>query len=165
MTDVSSPASKRRRAPRWMWILLVVSLALNLVIAGMGLAAVYHWRMTHGGPGAGFSRFVETLPQARQQELRSLVDERAAIGPLRRKAWRARREARRIFAAEPFDSRQLEEAYSNASAAHEAHNRARGAWFMKMATKLTAEERRSYLKWRSRQHRHFRRRHRDERSE
>jgi len=161
MNEASSPPIGRRRAPRWMWIVLMVSLALNLAVVGMALAAAYHWRMAHGGPGAGFSQFVDTLPDQRQSELRTLVDQRAAIWPLRKRAWRVRREARKVFAAEPFDLKRLQEVNAEVGAAQNRLNGARGDWFVKMATELTAVERQQYLKWRKKHHRHRRWRRRD----
>jgi len=160
MTEVS-PTRTFRQAPRWMSILLIVSLALNLAVIGMAVAAVMHWRMSHGGPGTGFSRFVTTLPSTRQQELSSLVQERDAIRPLRKKARRTRRQARRAFSAEPFDLRKLEQAHTEASNAHIALNKARGEWFVKIAAKLTAEERSAYLEWRRKNHRRGGWRHRE----
>lgn len=160
MTD-TTVAPQKPRAPRWMWILLVVSVALNLIVIGMGIGAIVKFRMHYGGPGAGFARFVKTLPDTRQRELKPLIDEREAIRPLREAAWRARHDARKAFAAEPFDEQKLRQAYLEASAARQALNDARGAWFVKMSMALSSDERSSYLKWRRRHHRPFRHHWRD----
>jgi uncharacterized membrane protein len=148
-----------RRAPRWMWIVLVVSLALNLIVIGMAAATIFHFRKHHVGPTARFGQYVRTLPSERRDTLRALLDQRqAAVRPLRREARAARRRARRAFAAQPFDRDKLFEAYRSASDARIALIKARGDWFAKFATELSANERRDYLQWRSRHRKFWRRR-------
>ena len=141
-------ADGRSRAPRWMWIVLVLSLALNLLIVGIAAAAMMHFRNGHGGERARFAHYVRQLPDDRQTTLTAALEQqRDQMRPLRQSAREARRRARDAFAAEPFDRQKLAEAYKAASEASMALAAARGEWFTKLATLLTAEERREYLKW------------------
>ena len=147
-----------RRAPRWMWILLILSLALNLLVAGAAAGALWHFRDGHrfprGGPD-GLSRYLRTLPADRRDEIAALIDaEREKSRSLRRVARDKRREAARAFEAEPFDAARLEAAAREASDARIALLRRREMLLSKLAGKLTAEERRAYLESRrSRRHR------------
>ena len=142
-----------RRAPRWMWIALVLSVAFNLLVVGMAAAALLHFRHGHDGPSGRFQSFIDTLPVERQKTLRaSLGDQRERIRPLRKQVREARRRARELFAAEPFEREKLIQAYSEATDARIAINKARGEWFVNMANLLTADERRAFLEWRRKHH-------------
>ncbi|HEY7644026.1 MAG TPA: periplasmic heavy metal sensor [Hyphomicrobiales bacterium] len=88
------PAAKRR-APRWMWALLILSLCLNLLIAGIVLGSI--WAVRKGGywnaPVAfeRSQRFMASLPQERRQEIRAVFfEQRKRLEPY----WRDVREAR-----------------------------------------------------------------------
>ena len=156
-------AAVRRRAPRWMWIVLVLSVAINMVVAGMALATWLHFRKGHGPGHSRFARFVETLPVDRRGDVRRMLENhRDRIRPLRRTLRRARRQARDAFAAEPFDREALIKAYADVANARIALTRVRQELFPKLADELTVEERRAYLRNQRRGPRH-RRRHRDQR--
>lgn len=144
-----------RHAPRWMWIVLVLSVAINLVIAGMAVATMLHVRKGHGGPMSRFARYVETLPQERRTDLRKMLDaHRGRIRPLRRTLRTARRNARDAFTAEPFARDEMAKASTEVTKARIALTKARQDLFPKVAELLTVAERRQFL----RRHRH--RRHR-----
>ncbi|MFY0613812.1 MAG: periplasmic heavy metal sensor [Hyphomicrobiaceae bacterium] len=150
-------ASVVRRAPRWMWIVLVLSVAINLVIAGMAIAAMLHFRKGgHGGSMSRFARYVDTLPEQRRSKLRDMLDShRSRIRPLRRRLRKARRAARDAFKAEPYAREDLAKAYADVAEARIALTKARQALFPNLAELLTVEERREFLR-----RRHHRRRHR-----
>jgi uncharacterized membrane protein len=65
-----------RRTPRWMWVLLILSLALNLMILGIVFGSL--WAVRHGGlwdaPIAleRSQRFMQGLPQERREEIKSV---------------------------------------------------------------------------------------------
>lgn len=148
-----------RRGPRWMRIVLVVSLALNLIVIGMAVATALHFRKHHGRPMARFDQYIQALPSKRRDTLRELLDQRrATIRPLRRQARAARSKARQAFAAEPFDRDRLFQTYRAASEARIALTKARGDWYAKFAAELSVDERRDYLKWRRRHRKFWRRR-------
>lgn len=163
----STNASVRGQAPRWMWIVLVGSVALNLLVIGAATAAFVHFHWGHGGPGGPggprgkVARFIEELPADRQTKLRAIFDQRdSRVRPLRRELRRARRGARDAFVAEPFDRDALLRAYEDAAKARIALTSARQKWFEELAQAMNAEERRAFLKLR-RHHRGHRRRGRD----
>lgn len=65
-----------RRVPRWVWVLLILSLALNLLICGIAFGSI--WAVRHGGlwdvPIAleRSQRFMQGLPQERRGEIKSV---------------------------------------------------------------------------------------------
>ena len=65
-----------RRTPRWMWVLLIVSLALNLMVLGVVFGSL--WAVRHGGmwdaPVAfdRSQRFMQGLPRERRAEMQSV---------------------------------------------------------------------------------------------
>ncbi|MBI1386273.1 MAG: periplasmic heavy metal sensor [Rhizobiales bacterium] len=83
-----SPASPPRR--RWLWVVAIVSLAINLLIVG---AVAGHFVRGHGGPG-GWSamRELRDIPRERRDALRETFRAaRQELRPMRdeiREAWR-----------------------------------------------------------------------------
>lgn len=139
-----------RRAPRWMWIVLVLSVALNMIVAGMAVAAMLHFHKGHGGK-ARLARYIETLPAERRDKLASALEaHRDRVRPLRRSLRRARRRARDAFTADPLDRDALVKAYEEIAAARIALTRARQQWLPQLAEMLTLEERQRYLRSRRR---------------
>jgi uncharacterized membrane protein len=65
-----------RRTPRWMWVLLILSLALNLMILGIVFGSL--WAVRHGGlwdaPIAleRSQRFMQGLPRERRAEMKAV---------------------------------------------------------------------------------------------
>jgi uncharacterized membrane protein len=164
MTETApQPMPVKVRAPRWMWIALVLSLAVNLFVAGAAARALWHFRDAHGGPHPGpdgLSRYLRSLPADRRDEIASLIEaERAKSRALRRMAREKRRQAARAFEAEPFDAARLEAAAREASEARIALLRQREMLLSTLATKLTAEERRAYISSRRARHDRWRRWH------
>ena len=90
-------AETKAKRPTWMRVLLVASLAVNLLIVGMVVGTV----ASGGGPGqgrdalreAGGSPFIRALdPQDRRGVMRGMVSERRALR-VRRETLRARFDA------------------------------------------------------------------------
>jgi uncharacterized membrane protein len=84
-----------RRAPRWVWVLLIFSLALNLMICGIAFGSI--WAVRHGGlwdvPIAieRSQRFMQGLPEERRGEIKALFySHKPELIPY----WRDVREAR-----------------------------------------------------------------------
>ncbi len=164
MTETApQPMPVKVRAPRWMWIALVLSLALNLFVAGAAVRALWHFREAHGphhGGPDGLSRYLRSLPADRRDEIAGLIEaERAKSRALRRMAREKRLEAARAFEAEPFDAARLEAAAREASEARIALLRQREMLLSTLAGKLTADERRAYIKSRRARHDRWRRWH------
>lgn len=151
MSETAAPPSKPgREAPRWMRVLLVVSLGLNLLTVGLIASAVWHMRHMAGfGVPGRLSVFVENLPADRAAALRTIVnDARPSLRPLRQAAWQARREAARLFVAEPFDREKYAAAQARLFELELQVRRAHLQVITDVASQLTADERKAYLRWR-----------------
>lgn len=156
MTDTApqsgpTPATVRR-APRWMWVVLVLSVALNLLVLGAAGRAMWHFRGAHhfgADRAGGLTQYLGSLPDARRDEIAGLIEaDRGALRALRRNAREKRRALAEAFTADPLDPDRLAAAARAASEARIAMIRQREAFFPRLAEKLTAEERRAYLEWR-----------------
>lgn len=154
MSDMAIGASALNgaRAPRWMVVLLVSSLALNLLV--LGLVGSLIWRMRGPSPWAhavtpNLLGYASTLPADRRKELWERSDkELQHIRPYRREVRNARQETVKALAAEPFDRQQFVAAQTRQM---EAENRAREAvqsLYVTIAESLTADERRGFQRWR-----------------
>lgn len=151
---VRSEAVPERRVPRWMWIALVGSLALNLLVAGVLASAA--WRLRHAEVGDfGFrgrlSGFLDSLPPERSSELRPILERaKPAVRPLWREAWQERREAARLFMAEPFDRQAFAAAYDRLLDSEMTARRTHLRLITELAEELTVAERRAFLERRGR---------------
>jgi uncharacterized membrane protein len=136
------------RAPRWMRITLIVSLAINLLIVG----AMVGKKLTHKHrrPSFGSSRsldlgiysFSRSLPAERRTVIRkALRPERANLKPLRKQLKDARLEAADVLGAEPFDLEALKAVVEKITKAQANYRGAGAAMFLKTVTELTPEER------------------------
>lgn len=79
-----------RSAPRWMRIALVVSLGLNLAVAGLALGSAYKWQRA-GGPPRSVDLSLGPLGRALGEE-----DRRVVIGELRHHGQGARPDFREM---------------------------------------------------------------------
>ncbi len=142
------------RRSRWLFSALVVSLALNLLVAGsMGAA---YWQHRNGGPGGwrgddvGLMGFVRKLPKERQSVLRDDVKlARESLQPLKdaaRAAWVA---ANTTLATEPFDQQAVTAAFQNMTDAEATWKTAISAALINTASKLTPQERQTLSEWRN----------------
>lgn len=153
MSDAGTPkASSARRAPRWMQVALVLSLALNLVIIGSVAGAV--WRFRKPPPWASavtpnLLGYASSLPaQRRKQMWDATTQERSHIRPFRREVRAARDETVKTLTAEPYDRQKFLAAQARQA---EAESRARQAvqdLYVKIADSLTPEERHAFPRWR-----------------
>lgn len=102
----------RKGTPRWLWALLVGSLALNLLIVGAVAGHRFGGRRWHGAEFAGAERYLlRELASDRREALKGLVEDVVAAGRDVRKDLRlGRRAAAEAFAAEPFDRAKFEAA-------------------------------------------------------
>ena len=153
MTDAGTPGPERtRRAPRWLLVALVVSLALNLIVVGSVAGAVWRFRKPPQWASAvtpNLLGYASTLPAQRRKQLwDTTAEERRHIRPFRREVRAAREETIKALTAEPFEKQLFLAAQSRQA---EAENRARQAvqdLYVKIAEGLTPEERRAFPRWR-----------------
>lgn len=149
-TEVVRPEPVReRRAPRWMWIALFLSVGLNLLVAGAVASAAWHLRGGWGfGPHARISRFLVTLPPERAEVLRGVVDNsRQTFRPLRREIREERGDLARVFAAEPLDDAALASTLARLTDAELKIRQAYAQLTTELAKSMTAEERQTFVEW------------------
>ena len=141
------------RTPRWMLVLLVSSLALNLLV--LGLVGALMWRIRIPPPWAhtvapNLLGYASTLSADRRKDLWELsAQERKQVRPFRREVRAARQETIKTLVAEPFDRQQFLDAQVRQA---EVESRAREAvrnLYVRIAEGLTPEERRGFSQWRA----------------
>ena len=157
----TSPAAKRR-APRWLWIGFFVSIAINLLIAGIAIGAVWHHKAgkayRDGGAPRHFGAFLWRLPKERREMFKKAFRERRPeFRGFRSDIRNAREQAEALLIKEPFDKAAFAEANRKL---HESRARLRGAQFSmfpEIAEMMTAEERSLFLEWRRKHRKRWRR--------
>ncbi|MGR3760202.1 periplasmic heavy metal sensor [Roseobacteraceae bacterium NS-SX3] len=130
---------------RWQKVLLAVSLALNLAVAGLAAGAVL--RHAGGGPGAhrgpspGAMLFRELDRDTRAELRRTANEGHRNLGERRRAE---AREVIALLAADPFDAGALAAAMrAQAERRHAFHLSVQEAWIAKVQA-MSAEERAEY---------------------
>ena len=98
---------------RWLAVLLALSVAVNLALAGFVAGRMFSG--AHGGllhdPGLGLVRALRSLPEERREALRPMLrSELRGLGPRLRHLRGAQRDLIASAAAEPFDRQALEDA-------------------------------------------------------
>ncbi|MGL4395897.1 MAG: periplasmic heavy metal sensor [Hyphomicrobium sp.] len=155
-TDVADTGQPRRR---WLYGLLVASLAVNLLVAGAFAGAF--WSHRHGGfrkphdEAPGLLGFVRQLPRERREVIRDhLRAERDRIEPMRagiRAAWD---QSNAKLTVEPFDKDALRREMERLVDAERAYKTAVFDAIVTTAEKLTPDERRLLQTWRERRKPH-----------
>ena len=139
------------RLPRWLYAVLIASLAVNLLfIGGVGAAYWHHRGHGHGrGDDFGMMGFARDLPPERQKLVRDQVTvTREAMRPLRRALRDAWADSNKVLTAEPFDKEALKAAMARQAEAEGKFKTAISAMFADTAEKLLPEERRQLQAWR-----------------
>ena len=153
MTDAGNVnAVAARRTPRWVLAALFVSLALNLLVVGSVVGAMWRFRTPPVWAAAvtpNLLGYASTLsPERRKHIWDQTVDERNHIRPFRREVRATREQTIKALVALPFDRDQFLAAQARQA---EAENRARAAvqdLFVKIADSLTPDERHAFPQWR-----------------
>jgi len=156
--DVSAKMPARRRAPRWMWGVMIVSLALNLLVIGGVIGAAWHFRYVRafgeGGAPPRFGAFIATLPAEKRGRIDAMLSEqRAVIRPLRREMREARRAALAAVTAEPFDKDRLRALNAAYHRKRQALHEKRADLFPEILALLDGDERQKLLNWRMKRER------------
>ena len=140
---------------RWRWgrILLIASLALNLLFIGaIGGSMWAMWAGYWGGPrhfafAGAIHHLMRELPDERRHVARDVLRRhRAEVQPLRREVRKSRRAAARIMRAEPFDEAAFRSALGELRTAELKIREAIGEIAVDLAKTLTQEERRILLR-------------------
>ncbi len=149
------------RRSRWVLIALIVSVGLNLVVAGMALRAAWTFHQFKGpleriGP-RGLKAYTRKLPEETRAKIRQhMLGFREESRPLREKIRMARRRVFEAMRAEPFDKQVLLTRNAEFNALRATLRDKRNAINVEVLAELTPEQRAEFIKWR--RHRHFRRR-------
>lgn len=159
MTTQSGGSGEGRA--RWFNILLVGSLALNLLfIGGLAKAAWHHRHGGHGGPG--LMGFVRDLPPDRRQLLGNEIKAaREAVEPLRQTVRDRWSEANTVLVEEPFDKAKYKAAMDRVTEAESQMKAGITSALSETASKLTPDERRALKAWRDKRKKHMSGKHRD----
>jgi len=156
-TTTSPPAAPPgviRKAPRWMWVLLVLSLAANLLVVGVVVGAGFT-RPFVSGPGAGLLGFqlvrysLGRSAETRTETRKILSAERPRIDPLRRELRDARQGLASAFVAEPFDAARIKAAQMKVLELERRLGEEALDALVKIAGNLTPEERRKFVERRN----------------
>ena len=150
MSDTGSAAANPK-THRWLWVALIISLALNLLFIGVTVGA-----FLMGGPwgpprhrvmAAAMNEVVRSMPEERRKAARELLDR---VGPeirsLRRQVRKARRATVMAFRSDPFDEAAFKQAAGQLEKAEMNLREAKTAVALQLGEYLTAEERRQFLR-------------------
>lgn len=103
---------------KWNWtrILLVVSLGLNLLVAGMVVGSAFgHRKGDRPDPffGGGMRPYVASLPEGQREHVRArLLHGREAVREARQELRRSAQDVRNAITAEPFEADALNAAFA-----------------------------------------------------
>lgn len=133
-----------RRCPRWLWGLLALSLALNLVGGGMLLGR--HLRQQEMRELGRFNaRVLSKMPEeARSEARRVLMADRPAARAVQRKLTDASLAALAAFRADPFDRAALAEALEARDRVLAERGAERAARVIALAEALSPEARAAF---------------------
>jgi uncharacterized membrane protein len=156
MSEIAAGGSSQRRVPRWLWVILIASLAANLFVVGVVARAVWPSRYASANRGPGgllgnLLAYTRSLPPERRDALKQATGQErpfAVLRPLREEIRAARQEAARLFAAEPFDRAAFLAAESRLQAVEAKLRQAVVQTAAELAGHMTAQERAGFLKWR-----------------
>jgi uncharacterized membrane protein len=146
-----APAVTGPRAPRWLWIALIASLALNFLVLGVVARSMWH----HPPPGGdriatiGLVGYVRSLPAERREELRRIMEqERPRLRPLRQELRQLRGELMEILRTDPLDKVRLTAAQTRILDSEIEMRRIINQTVATVAERMTPEERRALASWR-----------------
>ncbi len=155
MTQAASVlAGQVERPPRWVWGALFLSLAINFVVVGLVVGAVWRFREpTWPNATPSLLGYASALPPERRRQLwDETAAERSHLRPLRRAVRSARDVSAKTLAAEPYDRQQFLAAQDHQADAETRARRAMQELYLKIADSLTPEERQEFASWREHHH-------------
>lgn len=156
MSEVEPVVAPARSWPRWLWLVLIASLAANLFVVGAFTRALWPGRYAtaHHGPGGFFGNlaaYTRTLPEERRMAVRQGLGRdqvQQKLKPLRVEVRSARQEAARLFKAQPFERTAFLAAEGRVQESEARLRQAIIQLAVEMASRMTADERAGFLQWR-----------------
>lgn len=157
----SETSATKRRTPRWLWVVMVISLALNLLIIGAVAGA---W-VRHGkwaGPFGGWkgNYLMRGLPEDRREQVSAILGKhRRTLRPMRQEAHAAWLNVAGVLKEKNLDEQKLRNAIAQAQMAEAAARQRLVPMMLEVAQVLTLEERRKFVEhFQHRRSRHWHRR-------
>lgn len=144
-TEPEKPVSKRR----WGKVILVLSLAVNLLFVGAIIGA--GWMRHNGGPGwrgpQGFvQHMLRDLPSEKQQSIRALLkNHRETLRPKFGQIRTQKRELKQVLRSEPFNVDNVRQAAEKLHISRQKLGENRTELLIKVLQQLTPDERKKML--------------------
>jgi len=148
-TDTGNKGGTPPARRRWLWPVLVISLALNLLF--VGLMAGSWWRHgKHGGRNKVFTgaieRLMKELPEAKRQHAAELLDRRReAVKPVRGQIRQARDAAKDAVLTDPYDEEKVAAALAQFRNIRTSQHEATHEMIMGLMKELNLQERQKLL--------------------
>jgi len=149
MTDRSPEATSRPRVPRWLWAVLIVSLCVNFLVAGLVLR--FAWGPRNGPvlSAVNAMRYADGLPGPRGDELKkSMSLDRGELRRIRGELGAAQRQAIAILTADTFDKAAFIAAQSKVLELETRLRQELRSVIPEMAERMSVAERRELVRWR-----------------
>lgn len=149
-SDVSSMAGPMDQTRRWLWRALVLSLSINLLVAGIFIGSkwTHEGRHAHHARDHGLMGFTKSMDGERRQVIQELAKVHRERGRALRKEVRSKqRAAMELLKAEPYDREAFVAALDDALKERADARRELTEQFVGMIDQLTDEERRAYAEW------------------
>lgn len=153
MSDLAAAAQPQivRRSPRWMWVMLILSLSVNLLIVGIVVGSI--WAVQRGGYWNVPTtiernyRFMRALPEERREQIKTIF---FAHKPELKPYWHDVREARgdiaRILRGETYSQAELNAAMETLFQREMRAWQASKPMLSTMLDKLSVDERMHFLR-------------------
>lgn len=155
--DDTSKSAVRRRSPRWVRILLVVSLAINLLVVGAIVGSFAHSGGGWSGPWGRWQsyRIIHNLPADRRARVHEIWRSyRQKLRPKRAALKQAWGDVMKRLGEEPLDQKGVEAALERATKAELAVRRSLAPMIVGIAGELDSAQRRRFIKGFANRHRH-----------
>lgn len=147
MAENTSPKSS---TPRWFKFVLIISLALNLGIAGILVGTALRapeTRRSHVESPEGVAMLARAMPHAHQRELReTLRTQRDDLRPDRQELQNLRQRFVAALRAEPFDIDAVSETFTAQRLVLDQLTASGHAAVIEQIEKMTPEERENYIR-------------------
>ncbi|RTL69967.1 MAG: periplasmic heavy metal sensor [Hyphomicrobiales bacterium] len=152
-TETPGTTPPSTRIPRWVLVVLCLSLAANVFVVGSLGAAM--WRFHRApppefGPPNLLGYSVSLDRDRRKQIYEGTASIRQRLRPLRQEIRQARNELTATIAADPFDATKFDAAQAQLVAKENEARELTRQLYTEIAKNLTPEERRAYGRWRER---------------
>lgn len=149
-TNVGSTTGPADQTRRWLWRVLILSLSVNILVAGIFIGSkwTHHNRHAHLSRDHGIMGFTKSLDGDRGQLIQDLARSHRERGRALRKEVRSKqRAAIELLKTVPFDREQFVAALDEASQARANGRRELTEGFVAMIDEMTDDERRAYAEW------------------